>query len=303
MIKKLLIENKFIIIIAFMTIIIISIPLLQKGLVIGDDYEYHLARIQSIADSIKAGVFPVKVHVQLASSYGYGSGIFYPNLFLYIPAALNLIGIDLILSYKIFIILMICFMFIITFFSIYHITEDKETSLVGTILIILSKALVLNLYHRFALGEFLGYIFIAPVVAGIYDFINKDFKNPMYIFIGFFGLINSHIITTIICICYCIIYCILNFKKVFNDWKKVLKLVLVAFLVLLSTCNFWLPMLEQYNLQKYKFSEPWTSIQNDEFRIIDVIGNGRYSIGMLLAISIPILFIQLFYKNIQKRTL
>ena len=243
MIKNFLKENKLILIIAFLTIIVASIPLLQKNLVIGDDYEYHLARIQSITDSLKAGIFPVKVHSELGDSYGYGSGIFYPNLFLYIPAIFELIGFDLILSYKIFIILMLCFMFIITFFSIKHITDENNSALIGTVLIILSKALILNLYHRFALGEFLGYIFIAPVIAGIYDFVYRDFKNPIYIFIGFFGLINTHLISTVICFCFCFVYCLIHIKTILKNWKKILKIMLVAVLVLISTCSFWLPMI------------------------------------------------------------
>ena len=123
MIKKYLKENKLILLIAFFTIIVASLPLLQKNLVIGDDYEYHLARIQSISDSLKAGIFPVKVHTMLGASYGYGSGLFYPNLFLYVPAMLEIIGLNLIISYKIFIILMLIFMFTITYFSINHIFQ------------------------------------------------------------------------------------------------------------------------------------------------------------------------------------
>lgn len=299
MIKNFLKENKLILIIAFLTIIVASIPLLQKKLVIGDDYEYHLARIQSITDSLKAGIFPVKVHSELGASYGYGSGLFYPNLFLYIPAIFELIGFDLILSYKIFIILMLCFMFIITFFSIKHITDENNSALIGTVLIILSKALILNLYHRFALGEFLGYIFIAPVIAGIYDFVYRDFKNPIYIFIGFFGLINTHLISTVICFVFCSIYCIIHIRSILKNWKKILKIMLVAVLVLISTCSFWLPMIEQYGIQEYKFSEPWTSIQNDEFRLIDAIGKGRYSLGFAIVLFIPILFIKLFDKELE----
>lgn len=299
MIKNFLKENKLILIIAFLTIIVASIPLLQKNLVIGDDYEYHLARIQSITDSLKAGIFPVKVHSELGDSYGYGSGIFYPNLFLYIPAIFELIGFDLILSYKIFIILMLCFMFIITFFSIKHITDENNSALIGTVLIILSKALILNLYHRFALGEFLGYIFIAPVIAGIYDFVYRDFKNPIYIFIGFFGLINTHLISTVICFVFCSIYCIIHIRSILKNWKKILKIMLVAVLVLISTCSFWLPMIEQYGIQEYKFSEPWTSIQNDEFRLIDAIGKGRYSLGFSIVLFIPILIIKIFDKELE----
>ena len=43
-------------------IFIMCIPILQHGFVPGDDYEYHLSRIQGIADTMQGGVFPAKIH-------------------------------------------------------------------------------------------------------------------------------------------------------------------------------------------------------------------------------------------------
>lgn len=54
-------------------VIALSLPLFRKNMFLGDDYEYHAARIQSISDSLKNGVFPVKVHSQMANGYGYAS--------------------------------------------------------------------------------------------------------------------------------------------------------------------------------------------------------------------------------------
>ena len=88
-IKNKFIENKLFIIVAVCIIITIFMPYTQWELVIGDDYEYHIARIQSIAEEFKLGNFPVKIHSQMANSYGYGSGLFYSNLFLYFPAMLT----------------------------------------------------------------------------------------------------------------------------------------------------------------------------------------------------------------------
>ena len=39
----------------------------------------------------------------MANGYGYGTGFFYPNFFLYIPAILGLLGVEFILAYKIFV--------------------------------------------------------------------------------------------------------------------------------------------------------------------------------------------------------
>lgn len=301
-IKKILDENKVVIFVAFFVIFILSLPLMQKNLVIGDDYDYHISRIQSIEQMLQKGIFPVKVHAALANTYGYGSGLFYSNLFLYIPAIMSCLGIGLIFSYKFFIILMLILMFIVTYVSIKNITEECKTALIGTILIMLSQVLILNLYHRFALGEFLGYIFIAPVISGMYDYVYKEFKKPYLLFIGFVGLINTHLISTLICIVFCLLYFFVNIKSTIENRKKFLKLVLTAILVVAITCHFWLPMCEAWFTQDYNFSVPWTNIGADEFRLIDLFGTGRYAIGMVITLSMPLVIYGFFDKNISKKT-
>ena len=114
--KKFFLENKLTLYIGIVVVIVLALPIFRNNMFLGDDYEYHMSRIQSISDSIKSNIFPVKVHSQMANGYGYASGLFYPNFFLYIPAILLSLGLNIINSYKIFLILMFIFMF---FFDLY----------------------------------------------------------------------------------------------------------------------------------------------------------------------------------------
>ncbi len=293
-------KNRILLLVAAITIFIAVLPLLQENLVVGDDYEYHLARIESIKDTLKARIFPVKIHTQMGPFYGYGSGLFYPNLFLYIPALLELLGMNLVLSYKVFIGIMLILLFFLSYISIKHITEDEKSALIGTILVVLSKTVILNLYHRFALGEFLGFIFIPLVIAGIYDFIYKDFKNPLFLGIGFFGLIHTHLISTVICLIFCILYCIIHIKTFIKHRKNILKLLFVALLTIMASISFWLPMLEQFTIQEYRFSEPWVHITSNVFRLIDALGNSRYGLGFSISLCIPLCVFAIFDRNVKK---
>lgn len=54
-------------------------PLLPKGLYMGTDALFHLARIESLYLALKEGVFPAKIHFAEAYSFGYGVGFFYPQ--------------------------------------------------------------------------------------------------------------------------------------------------------------------------------------------------------------------------------
>ena len=299
-IKDFLEKNKFSIIISIFIIFVIGMPLFQDKLVVGDDYDYHISRIQSITESLENHIFPVKIHYSLANGYGYGSGLFYSNLFLYIPAIINLITNNLAFSYNIFAVLMLILMFFISYFSIKNITEEKYSALIGTSLIMLSKTLVLLLYHRFALGEFLGYMFIMPVISGMYDYVHKDFKKPYLLFIGFAGLVYTHLITTVICLCFAIIYFLIYIKSTIKNPKKFVKLIICAILVLLISSAYWAPMLEQMNYQTFKLSDQWTNIGEDPYYIVDLFGNGKYSIGILFTLILPFVCFGMFDKKVSK---
>ena len=76
-------------------------PYFQEGFVQGSDGLFHLARIASIVDSVENGVFPPKLRPILMKTYGYGVGFFYPDLFLYIPAAIMAIfNLEVMTAYK-----------------------------------------------------------------------------------------------------------------------------------------------------------------------------------------------------------
>jgi len=300
-IKSFLNQNKKIIIFGFMMIFTIMLPYMQDKFMIGDDYEYHFSRIKSIEDALREGIFPVKIHPKLANGYGYGSGLFYPNFFLYIPAILCLIGLDFFSSYKIFITIMLLLMFVFTHISLKNIVEDDDTALLGTSIIMLSSCLTLQLYKRIALGEFLGLIFIPPVIAGMYDYVYNDFKRPWLLFLGFWGLINSHLITTLICLIYCSTVFVFNIKSSLKNPQKIFKLCITAILVLFTTACFWMPMLEQMIGYKFKYSNQWMSAEDDIYGLYNLFGPERFSLGVFITISLPIIISGIFDKNISSK--
>ncbi|MBR3883083.1 MAG: hypothetical protein IKJ36_07480 [Clostridia bacterium] len=299
-IKDFFVERRKWLFIMFVTIVVILLPTFQKNLVIGDDYEFHLSRIITLAKGLENGEFPVKIHPLFARNHGYASGIFYPNMFMYIPAVLYLIGLNIVQAYNIFLLIMIFFMFVLTYDSIKNITDETNSALIGTILVILSKVMCINLYLRFAVGEFLGLIFLVPIVSGMYDFIYKDFKKPYLLFIGFFGIVNSHIISTIIAIIYCVVYFIIHLRLI--KFRNVAKLFAVAILVIMITSSFWMPMIEQLSIQEYKLTDRWVHIESEEYYLYDLLSNQKFSIGLLITILMPMLIYALFDKRISNKS-
>ena len=73
-------RNRLCIAIAVLSILIFFAPNYRKGLIEGSDAPFHLARIDSLAQDLSKGIFPVKVHTELGYDYGYGVGMIFMPL-------------------------------------------------------------------------------------------------------------------------------------------------------------------------------------------------------------------------------
>lgn len=86
--------------ILFFTVLVISLPFFSAHHVVcGTDLAFHLGRIEGIAEGLRAGQFPVRVNPIQLGGYGMPTGIFYPDVFLYFPALLLLVGVPLLAAW------------------------------------------------------------------------------------------------------------------------------------------------------------------------------------------------------------
>lgn len=60
----------------------------------GSDQLFHLNRIEGLKEGLLAGQLPVRIYAFQFNGYGSPEGIFYPDLFLYIPALLRMAGVS-----------------------------------------------------------------------------------------------------------------------------------------------------------------------------------------------------------------
>ena len=82
--------------------LLVGFPFLSVNHVIdGFDIEFHLGRIAGISEGLLSGQFPVRVNPLQLDGYGMPTGIFYPDLLLYFPAILHIMGVSLLACWKI----------------------------------------------------------------------------------------------------------------------------------------------------------------------------------------------------------
>ncbi len=179
-------RNRLCIAIAVLSILIFFAPNYRKGLIEGSDAPFHLARIDSLAQDLSKGIFPVKVHTELGYDYGYGVGLFYQNHFLYLPAFLRLLGCSLETSYKIYLFLIVSAVYLSAFYAAFCISQDKYGATIAAICYLFSHQFISSCYEHFTIGSSVGMIFMPLAIVGMEQFLVKD-KPPILLGIGFGG--------------------------------------------------------------------------------------------------------------------
>ncbi len=229
-----------------------SINLFHKGILFSHDVNFHLHRVMALVDNIKIGKI-LPVYFNYLNGFGYGNGLFYCDLFMYIPAILNYLGLSLEVSYKIFII-------IINFFSIFSmylcvdtITKKKYCAYTSMILYSCSIYRLMDLVERGALGEVLSFAFLPLVILGIYELLYGDVKKSYYLTIGMCGILFSHVISFYLTCFFCLLFVIINFKCL-KEKNRIKHLIINIFISVLLTSHFWLPLVEQIIKYKFNFS-------------------------------------------------
>ncbi len=234
--------------------ILISIPYINTKEIFAHDISYHLNRIVSIKEELELGNFPVLIHSNLKDGFGYASPLFYPEIFLYFPAVLCMLGVNCFAAYKIFIFLVNLATIIITYYSANVIFKNKKISWITTLLYMVAFYRVSDIYIRGAIGEVLALTFLPLILSGLYEIIFGDNKKWWIICFGLFGVINSHMLTFAMTIVLIVIICLFNIVRIFKQ-KRLKNLVLAGIVSVLLSLSFAFPYLEQASNNKYNVNE------------------------------------------------
>lgn len=233
-------------------IIVISIvlavaPSLRSGVYVHGDLAFHLGRIESLYQGLRAGVFPVKVHSALANGFGYGEGFFYPDALLYFPALLRLLGLSLERSYKIYVVSVIVSTWLIMYVSLKRILYRKSTFLCacGACVYMLSFRFMHSVYEYGSVGSYTAMAFIPMALSGLLMVLFRRYERRDLIWMtaGVSLTVLSHSTSALLTIAFMLLLFLLGIRRLSK--RKMLHLVLCAVCGMLATIGYWLPALEQ----------------------------------------------------------
>lgn len=234
-------------------VLILASFILLSVLPLGHDLWYHIYRIGTMASELEKNPLqlPIRMLSDSYNGYGYGSALYYGDLFLYIPAILVRFGLDEVVAYKIFTVMILWGTFGTAYYSAGLMKKDKEISLFFALFYTFSSCSLLNLCVRSSVGESLAFLFLPLVVSSFGNILyaEKERKNWILLAFAMSAVAMSHMLTLALITVVLCVWCVLENKKVFKE-RKVIEIIKAAFLMIGLSASFLFPMFEQMLFQK-----------------------------------------------------
>lgn len=229
----------------------------------GDDWGFHLLRVEGLISGLKDGQFPVRIQGNWLRGYGYAVSVFYSDMFMVIPMVFRLLGFTVRTSCCLFYMVINLSTLLVAYHCLKRVCKDRVIGCVGAVLYTLSAYRMHNLFMRSAVGESLAMVFLPLVFYGFYRIFTEDIYDRKYrgnwlvLTLGLTGIIQSHVLTCEMLALAILILCVVLIKKVF---RKETFLVLVKTVVVTLLLNLWylVPFLDYMLNGKFNVGHPET---------------------------------------------
>ena len=236
--------------------------LLIPGIPDGIDLAFHLSRIVGIKNGFDIGELLVKVDPGYYSGYGYANGLFYPDLFLYIPAIMVYFGMKVVTAYKILLLLCTTFSALFMYMCVKGISKSRYAAVISMIIYTLASYRVGDAYSRSDLGETLAFVFFPLVILGIYKIVYDNYKQWYILSFGIAAIFLSHEISSIVVSAFTVLMFLIGLFHMRKEKKRILYFFLAAGVACLLTSYFTFPMVQQILNGQFRLTTTTLSTSN-----------------------------------------
>ncbi len=238
--------------------LLISYPLFTDYIYDGHDISFHMLRIDGIKDALLSGQFPSRLHPNWFNGAGYATGIYYGELFLYIPALLRILGIPVQECLRFYLLLCNAATCLCTYFCLRKITLKYNAALFGTLLYAAAPYRLTCLYVRAAIGEVSAMTFFPLIVYGMWILLANPQEKGMEeakeqnralcwlpLAAGMTGIIQTHMISCIMAAIFLTVTCLVFWKRLIYR-KRIWELLKAAGVTILLNAWFLVPFIQYF---------------------------------------------------------
>lgn len=245
-------KNKNLILFILGIAFLCSLPLFADGIGRGHDLQFHVMRIDALADSLKHGVFLNRISSLWYDGYGYPTSIYYGDLLLYFPALLRVAGFTVVAAYKAYIVFINLATAIIGYLCFNGMFKDRKAAALASLVYSTATYRLINIFIRSAVGEYTAMLFFPVVAFAVHKIYTTDKKDKsgyrkaaFYLALGMTGLITCHILSTEMVAFLIIAVCFVMLKETLRPAVIKTYLLAIAETVLMSAF-FLIPFIDYY---------------------------------------------------------
>lgn len=188
-------------------VLIASIPNLKENLNRGHDTSFHIDRLYNLINALRDGQFPARLGTYMGNRYGMATSACYPELFLYIPAAMMMNGASVLYTMHVFFIDINLVSALTMRYAAGRMLKSGHAGTLASVLYTLAVYRLVDVYTRFAVGEALAMAFLPLFAVGLYDAIVGDKKRWPLLAVSAAAIYQSHALSAALCAIAAVVCC------------------------------------------------------------------------------------------------
>lgn len=221
---------------------------------VGHDTRFHILRLMNIASEMKLGNFLPAIYSFALNGLGYGSPLFYPDLFFYPFAALHAWGVPVVTVFRLMQALMPAAIFFSMYFCAGALFRDRTQAHLAALSYAFSFYAATDVFYRASIGECFGFIFLPIVYLGYHSILHHRPDRWWILAFGMTGILYTHVLSVLLSVILLAVLALSDARLWLKHPGKIRYCVYAAVLCLGLSCRVWLPMLEQLRQLSFRLN-------------------------------------------------
>lgn len=233
----------YLVVLVFGLILSAGIWAIPQQVLRGDDFAFHVARLQSALRGWNSGQIIPQVDPDALSGFGYAYNLFYGPVLTYIAAGLQIVIGSWPVVCNLVVILCLVGAGLMMCYAMTKISKNRMLAMLIAVIYMASPYLLNNIYSRMALGEVAAAAVTPILLLGLYQLTAHEKHAARNIALALALLIWTHSLSALIFGMMGVVYVILNIDKILN-WKSIWRIILGLVVGLGLAAGFILPLVE-----------------------------------------------------------